>query len=259
MADGLLRERVAGSDGWVRMRGPGLNFPTIGALVFLVIYGFVSATGGVTNGDGELRTLFLDFGVSWPGLREGKWWQLLSHAFLHGSWGHVLLNAALFYYAAARLEFILSEKRVWQVFVMGSLVGAGAQVLGQAFFPQLSQGPLVGASGGVMALLIALTVVAPGSRMLLLPVSARNLGGGVLLAAFLLFLMTPELGVPVFEKIGRFLVAAGLRDIFVIGHLYHLFGGLAGWWWASCLFGKSVTLAQLRRERAEREGQSELD
>lgn len=250
---GLRRVQVVREGRWVRMRAPGLNFPTLGALAIIVVYFLVSVTGGLANEAGELRALFSDFGVSWRGLQEGKWWSLLSHAFLHGSWAHVFLNAALLYYGAARLEFILGNQRAWRVFVLGTLAGAVAQVIGQAFLPQLNQGPLVGASGGVMALLIALCTVAPESRMLLLPVSAKNLGLGVLLAAFLLFLMTPGLGVPVLDKMGRLLVNAGWGEIFFIGHLYHLFGGLAGWWWASRLFGKPVTLVQLKKERAEKE------
>ncbi|MGE9267810.1 MAG: rhomboid family intramembrane serine protease [Verrucomicrobiales bacterium] len=252
MSENRQSEKRRGA-GWVRLAGPGWHFPTLGAAVMVLVFAGIALTGGVVDETGRVRDFYGLLGLNWEGLRAGRWWQPLTHAWLHASWGHVLLNAGLFYYGASRLDHILGRGRSWRVFSAGVLAGAAAQVLVQAWRPEMSQDPLVGASGGVMALLLALVTLSPESRMLLLPVSGKNLGRGFLLAAFLLFIMTPQLGVPVFGAFGRLLVRVGLGEIFAIGHLYHLAGGLAGCWWAARLFGKPVSLAQLQEERRRRE------
>ena len=231
----------------------GWDFPTLGALGIVVVFAIVMATGGVLDPEGELRDLFPGLGLSWNGVRSGAVWGFLTHPLLHGSWVHVGLNAILLFYAGGRVNYLIGRRVAWKGFVLGVVVAGVIQVIFQALFPVLPQGPLVGASGGVMALLLALVTLAPDSRMLL-PVSGQNMGRGVLLAALLLFLMTPELGLPVFGWVGKLAVDAGLGAVFMIGHLYHLAGGLVGWWWGTKLLGKPVTLEQLRRERESLEG-----
>ena len=238
----------------VRMLSPGLNFPTLGVVVFVVIHVAVMLTGGVANGAGLPRELYYDLGLSWAGVSGGKWWQFVTHAFLHGSWSHLVMNCVLFYYGAARLGHILGGGMSWRVFALGVLAGGVAQVGSQALLSGLDpRMPLVGASGGLMAMLLALTTIAPQSRMLLAKVSARNMGLGFLLSSGIFFLISPELGLPVFSKLGRLLVHLGYGFVFQWGHLYHLVGGVVGVIWASKLWGKPVTLEQLQKERAERE------
>jgi membrane associated rhomboid family serine protease len=126
-------------------------------------------------------------------------------------------------------------------------------VFAQIFCSGLESYPLVGASGGVMGLLLAMTAYYPDSRMLLIPVSALNLGRGVLLSSFLLFLLTPDLNIPVLSNLGGWLKIVFGQDIFRIGHLFHLGGGVAGLLISGKMLPRLMTLEDLQAERISRE------
>jgi membrane associated rhomboid family serine protease len=89
--------------------------------------------------------------------------------------------------------------------------------------------------------------------MLPLLVSGRSLGFGILLAALLLALVNPQLGVPGFSEIGREVERNGLGSWFRMGHACHFGGGIAGWIYGRWILRPRVTLASLRRDRARRE------
>ncbi len=236
----------------VRLTKPGMNLPTIGSFIFLAIYACIELTGGVMTPAGQLREIFYQYGVSREVLSQGRFWSLMTHSFLHGGWLHVILNAFLFYYATARLGHILSSKKIILLFLLSSSGAAFAQATSQWMFLELSQSPLVGASGGVMGLLLAQVTLYPDSRMLLLPVSGKNMGKGVLVASLLLFLMTPGLRLPVFSNLGNGMIRLYGQAIFQIGHFYHFVGGLLGMLIVGRLLPKLLSLDQLKAERAKR-------
>ena len=100
---------------------------------------------------------------------------------------------------------------------------------------------LVGASGGIFALILWLTTMSPQSRMLLLPLSARNLGLGLLIASGALAVATP------------WLPAGSLP----VSHSCHFGGALAGWLFARRAMRSPVTLADLQKARARRESRAD--
>jgi membrane associated rhomboid family serine protease len=180
--------------------------------------------------------VYLRFGLSREGLAAGKFWQLASHAFIHGNIAHLLVNLAGFLLVGSRVERIGSAATLLQVFMVGVISGGLLQLL---LAPPEQQGiPLVGASGGVSALLLWLTTVSPESRTWPLRVSGRNLGRGLVAA---------ELG---FLSYSWVFPEAGGQSV---AHACHLGGALAGWWLARRLFRPPPTLADLQQERARRE------
>lgn len=237
----------------VKLQAPGLNFATVGAVVMLLVHLLISLTGGVATVDGTFHPLLQWGATSWSQFASGQVWGLVTHLFLHGNWGHVVLNAVFFYYVAARLAHVLSQKKVALLFFVS---GAGAALIHigvQRVFPDFQQGWLVGASGGVMGLFLAQTSLFPDSRMLALPVSAMNMGRGVVVASLLLTLVTPGLHLPIFEGIGRFMVSVFGPEIFQIGHLYHAAGAVIGVSLIPWCLPKLITLNQLHQERSQRE------
>ena len=82
-----------------------------------------------------------------------------------------------------------------------------------------------------------------------------GLGLGLILGSAILAALHPGLGIPVLAQIGG-LVEARIGPITSIGHACHLGGGIAGWLAGRWVLRPRVTLAQLQRQRAAREGRS---
>ena len=242
---------------WVMLQRPGLNTATEGVLVMILVHLMVIVTGMKYGGDG-VELIYHQAGLRWFGFSSGKVWQLFTHAWLHGNWEHLLINAFLFYYASARLSHVLSSRRIFVLFLLTS-VGAGlSHLLMQFAFPAMSQNILVGASGGITGMLLAYFALSPGSRMLILPVSARNLAKGVLISSALLTVMTPALGLPLLSDAGSWLEGLLGEQIFQVSHLAHFTGGLLGWVFIGHFFPKLLTREDLVRMRVELETNREL-
>ena len=209
--------------------------------------------GGMTASN----TFYLGGGLSWNGIQRGQLWQIFTHIWLHGFWTHLILNAFLFYYAAARLSHVLSSWRILGLFLICGTGAGVAHVLAQAVFPALPSGPLVGASGGVFGLLLGFFSLSPGSRMLLIPVSARNLSKGVLISSAFLFLFTPGLNLPLMSEAGSRLVLWFGTKIFQISHLAHFVGGFLGVLLIPRFFPRLLTRDDLSRMRQEADSGNE--
>ena len=208
------------------------------AVSFAVVYLAMIALGpGVI----DLGKVYLNFGLTRAGLIQGKLWQLVTHAFLHGNPTHLLINTITLLLIGSRVERIGGAMAVIKVFFAGVLAGGVVQVLLTP--PSQLEFQLVGASGGITALLLWLTTVSPESRMLPLPISARNLGRGIILA---------EAG---FLTASWIMPDTGLQ--IVVAHGCHLGGAIAGWWLGKRMFRPVPTLEHLRKERERREAAEE--
>ena len=200
------------------------------------------ANAGDAAADGWYET----FGLSRAGFLSEKIWQILSYGLLHGGWWHAGLNALFVLVVGSRIEWMVGSLVMVRAIVAGVLGGGLCHLL-------LGSGLLVGLSGGCMGLLLLLTTLSPQSRMLPLPVSAKSLGLGIMLAELVLALIDPALGLPGWSVAGRTLSAHGMGGWFQMGHACHVGGGLAGWLYGRWMLRSRVTLNDLRRDRARRE------
>ncbi len=190
----------------------------------------LQAAGGTERAAWIYRT----FGLSREGLLEGRLWQMASYALIHGGWLHVALNVALLVPAGSRVERIGGSAALAKVLAAGIVGGGVFHLLIPDGRPEAL---LVGISGGVSALVLWLTTLSPQSKMWPVPLSAKNLGIGLLVASGLLAVAAP------------WLPDGGVH----IGHACHFGGALAGWLMARHLLRPRVTLAELKKERARRE------
>ena len=87
-----------------------------------------------------------------------------------------------------------------------------------------------------------------------LPVSGKNLGRGLMISMILFYLVTPGLQIPLLSGVGQSMVDAGMEGLFRIGHIYHFGGALTGALYARRLLRRPVSLEELQRQRARREG-----
>ncbi len=141
-------------------------------------------------------------------------WQLLSYAFLHGSFWHLAFNMLALVMFGAPLEYVWGPKRFATYFFV-CVLGAGiCQLLVGSY--AVAQGatpyPTIGASGGVFGLLLAYGMLFPNQRVMLLippiPMKARTL--------VILY--------------GLFELGAGFTGLQPgVAHFAHLGGMLFGW------------------------------
>jgi membrane associated rhomboid family serine protease len=102
-------------------------------------------------------------------------WQLVSYAFLHGSFNHLFFNMFAVWMFGTPLERSWGSQRFLSYYGM-CVVGAGViQLLVQMFEGGIY--PTIGASGGVFGLLLAYGVMWPDNKIFLLffpvPISAK--------------------------------------------------------------------------------------
>lgn len=150
------------------------------------------------------------FGLTAEGLRDGALWQLVTYQFLHANELHILVNMVGLWFAGRELERALGTGRFLLVYLAGGVAGGLCQVL---LAP--SGAPLIGASGSVCAVLLALTTLFPRAPIVallffVLPVRMRARTLGFALVAV---------------SIGFWL--SGWQP--EVGHLAHLGGFAAGW------------------------------
>jgi membrane associated rhomboid family serine protease len=102
-------------------------------------------------------------------------WQLVSYGFLHGDVWHILHNMLFLYFLGTMLEEALGGRR-FLVFYLVSIALAGLcqLVLGLALGQSL---PIIGASGGVLAIVCAMATLRPTLRVIFIvvPLTLRTL------------------------------------------------------------------------------------
>jgi membrane associated rhomboid family serine protease len=151
-------------------------------------------------------------------------WQVVSYAFLHGSFAHLFFNMLGVWMFGGEIERVWGPKRFLQFYAVSVLTAAAAQLVVTLLMG--SPNPTIGASGGLFGLLLAYAVMFPNRMILLLippvPIKAKWLVviyGGL----ELLFGVTnPGSG---------------------IAHFAHLGGALGGWlmiryWRGQAPFGR---------------------
>jgi membrane associated rhomboid family serine protease len=170
------------------------------------------------------------------GLRAAYGWQFLTAAFLHDGPWHLLGNMFLLYLLGRDVESIVGQRH----FLFLYLTGTAAGELGHLFLMPATS-VLLGASGGVAAVLVAYAAILPELELtsmmfFLLPVrlKAKHLAYGAFAIAVL--------GI-VFDRTGA------------VAHSAYLGGCLGGWVYAHLLgFGRpSILQRALRQRRADAE------
>ena len=93
-------------------------------------------------------------------------WTIITYAFLHAnSPFHILFNMFALYFFGDVLQSMIGRKHILPLFLMASFAGAALYMLAYNVFPLFRNviefSSVVGASAGVMGILIAATVITP--------------------------------------------------------------------------------------------------
>lgn len=141
-------------------------------------------------------------------------WTLITYMFMHAGIWHLLGNMLWLYWFGKLFLYFFSSKHLRGLYVVGGLAGALLYIVAYNLFPafstQLYSATLVGASASVLAIAIATAVREPDFRINLMLI------GPVKLKYFSLFIVLFDVLYVESDNAG--------------GHLAHLGGALAGWW-----------------------------
>lgn len=209
-------------------RGPFSNIPKVTKnLILINIVVFVAT---LVNENFMIRV----FGLFYPSSIFFRWWQPITHMFMHGGFWHIFFNMYTLFIFGVVVERIIGSKKFLLFYFICGLGAAGLQMFTQylemqSFLASDSQAamqgiialkstPTVGASGAIYGVLIGYAMLFPESRMTLLfpPVT-----------------LSAKWMVVIFAAIELFTGVAGWAD--GIAHFAHLGGMLIGWlmirWW----------------------------
>ena len=143
----------------------------INLLVFLFV-GLVSVLGGLMQG--EFKSFIKEFNTTVFALDTNiseaivKPWGLITSIFAHFSFMHLLLNMLMLYFVGKAFEQLFSQKRLLYTYILGGLLGGIFEILAHTFFPIFAHETktvIVGASGSVMAIFMALAFYRPSTEV----------------------------------------------------------------------------------------------
>jgi membrane associated rhomboid family serine protease len=181
----------------------------VGAVEVLIAFNVAVFLYQLLRPDLEERLLDL-YALSTAGIEQGRWWQLITHSFLHGNIWHLLFNMAGLWFAGRIVERVMGTARFLGLYMACAIAGGLAQVLLEG-----GRSLLLGASGAVCGVILAFATIFPEAQIVLLlffviPLRfrAKYLGWGLLGSSLLFFLVG-------FEP--------------WIGHAAHLGGCVAGY------------------------------
>lgn len=178
-----------------------LIFWNIGIFVFFTLLGVFL---GVTN------TVFDYYNVlalsSNLDLFVTRFWTLFTYMFMHAGFLHLLFNMMVLHFAGRLFETYFTQKQLFGVFVLGGLFSGVVFLL--SFILIDKDATLVGASGAIMAVLIAVATYAPFMQIRLMLIGTVKLWHVAFVIVFLDLIQMPV------DNSG--------------GHLAHLAGALFG-------------------------------
>ena len=147
-----------------------------------------------------------------PGGMDSRFapWQIVTYAFLHGSFAHIFFNMFGLYMFGSEIERLFGS-RFFLSFYLASVVSAALTHLVVTSMMGSPPVPMVGASGGIYGLILAYGMYFPNRRIVLLippiPMRAR---------VFVIVFAAIELGLGVLQPGGS------------VAHFAHLGGMLGG-------------------------------
>jgi membrane associated rhomboid family serine protease len=156
----------------------------------------------------------------WPaGTPRFEPWQIVTYAFVHGGWTHLLFNMIGIWMFGGDVEQNWGARRYLQLYFASLLIAALTQL---AIAPLFGSGAAtIGASGAFFGLLVAFAMTDPNRRVMLLippiPVKARTLA--IVYGLLEVYVLLPDY----FPGVGVLTYLTGS-----VSHVAHLGGMLGG-------------------------------
>ena len=158
------------------------------------------------------------FSLFYPASPHFRWWQCITHMFMHGGFWHIFFNMYSLYIFGRAVENIVGRERFAILYFLSGLGAAAAQIGVQALSPSLQMVPTVGASGCIYGVIVAFAMIFPEARMTLI---------------FPPMILSAKWMAIIFIGIELLTGVTGTQA--GVAHFAHLGGALVGflliWWW----------------------------
>ncbi|PZD78286.1 rhomboid family intramembrane serine protease [Mesonia sp. K7] len=176
-------------------------------VIVFVIQKLVEVSGTLFGFD---RRWFIDWFAVWSPMNHLLFhpWSIITYGFLHGGFIHLLFNVLVLYFSANLFLSFFNEIKLLSYFTLGVIVGGLFFVVFYQISSSFAAIPLVGASAGIMAILIGAITQSPNMEVYL-----RLIGRVKLWWIAAVFVLLDLIQTPI-SNIG--------------GHLAHLGGAFAG-------------------------------
>ena len=156
--------------------------PVTRSLLIINVIMFVATliNEDLMNDDFMVRT----FAMFYPAHPLFRWWQPLTHMFMHGGWWHILFNMYTLVMFGMVVERALGTKKFLILYFVTGLgaaalhtgvewldihrLAASASPTAQADILDILRSPMVGASGAIYGVLVAFAMLYPEARMTLI-------------------------------------------------------------------------------------------
>ena len=146
----------------------------------LLIINVIMFVATLINEDFMIRT----FAMFYPASPLFRWWQPLTHMFMHGGWWHILFNMYTLVMFGMVVERALGTKKFLILYFVTGLgavalhtgvewldihrLAASTDMSAQASVIDILRTPMVGASGAIYGVLVAFAMLYPEARMTLI-------------------------------------------------------------------------------------------
>lgn len=133
----------------------------LAAFILTILVGFAARLGGFPAVS-VLEYFYIPSNIGTLLIRP---WTIITNVFFHADFWHVAGNLVLLFFIGRILEDFMSNRQIWTIFISGGIVGALLFVIAFNVFPEfhvvVKTKKLLGASGGVTAILVATGMFLP--------------------------------------------------------------------------------------------------
>jgi membrane associated rhomboid family serine protease len=133
----------------------------LAAFILTILVGFAARLGGFPAVS-VLEYFYIPSNIGTLLIRP---WTIITNVFFHADFWHVAGNLVLLFFIGRILEDFMSNRQIWTIFISGGIVGALLFVIAFNIFPEfhvvVKTKKLLGASGGVTAILVATGMFLP--------------------------------------------------------------------------------------------------
>ncbi|SMB89772.1 Rhomboid family protein [Hymenobacter roseosalivarius DSM 11622] len=136
----------------------------INILVFVVLI-LIKAVTFLAGGSGIYESIVRLFSLPADlGALARRPWSVLTYAFLHQGFLHIIFNLLNLYWFGSLVREYLGDRKLVSLYILGALAGAALFLLAYNLVPAYRNGPLaevLGASGAVTAIIVAAATLLP--------------------------------------------------------------------------------------------------